>query len=165
MTPTATPEITNASDGKRLTERPVIRLWSYVVEARIGVAVTAPLVYGCFFAFAFLDASISLYQAVCFPIYEIPKARRGDYMRFDRAKLRYLNLLERFNCLYCSYANGVIAFATEVAARTEQHWCPIRHNERPRRAHDRYDHFLPYHDEEAYRKRSESVRQDFSDLG
>jgi len=90
--------------------------------------------------------------------------RRDDYVVFDRGKLCYLNLLERINCAYCSYANGVLAYVVEVAARTEQHWCPVRHAHRILHPHDRYDHFLPYGDAPAYRARIEEVRNDFTDL-
>jgi hypothetical protein len=44
--------------------------------------------------------------------------------------MAYLNPVERVHCLYRSYANGVIAFGREIAARTEQYWCPIK-NSRP----------------------------------
>jgi hypothetical protein len=82
----------------------------------------------------------------------------------DRNKLRYLNALEGLNCMYCSYANGLLAYVVEIAARTEQHSCPIRHARRIRNAHDRYSHFLPYGDAAAYRKRVDKVREDFKDL-
>ena len=36
------------------------------------------------------------------------------------------------NCIYRSYANGLCSYVTEVAARTEQHWCPIKHARRLR---------------------------------
>jgi hypothetical protein len=111
-----------------------------------------------------LDLFVSMYQAVCFPVYGIPKVRRNDYLVIDRKKLRYLNLLEGVNCLYCSYANGLLAYVVEIVARTEQHWCPIRHSRRIRNAHDRYSHFLPYGDAGAYREQIEKVRCDFSDI-
>jgi len=44
----------------------------------------------------------------------------------DRSKLHYLNALESLNCV-CCYANGLTAFVAEIAGRTEQHWCPIKH--------------------------------------
>ncbi len=56
------------------------------------------------------DLFISVYQAVCFPVYGIPKVRRKDYIAIDRNQLRYLNALEGFNCLYCSYGNGILAY-------------------------------------------------------
>ena len=41
----------------------------------------------------------------------------GLHHAFDRGGLKYLNLLERLNCAYCSYGNGVLAYGVEVAAR------------------------------------------------
>jgi hypothetical protein len=139
-------------------------LFRYVLHSRFLALVTAPFIYGCIVPFAMLDLFVSVYQAVCFPIYGIPKARRSDYMAIDRNRLRYLNALEGMNCLYCSYANGLLAYVVEIAGRTEQHWCPIKHARRIQHAHDRYSHFLPYGDASAYRERLEKVRGDFKDL-
>ena len=139
-------------------------LWRYVRSSRFFVALTAPFIYSCVIPFLLLDLFVSIYQAVSFPIYGIPKARRSDYIILDRRKLRYLNVLEALNCTYCSYANGLLAFVVEVAGRTEQHWCPIRHAQRIRSPHSRYSHFLPYGDAAAYRKEIEEVRCDFKGL-
>lgn len=145
-------------------EPAVHRLTSYILGARWAVVFSAPLLYAVLIAFLLLDALASLYQAVCFPIYGIPKARRADYLNFDRARLAYLNGLERLNCYYCSYANGLLAYVAEIAARTEQHWCPIRHARQPKAPHSRYDRFLPYGDAHAYRERAGDVCRDFADL-
>jgi len=139
-------------------------LLRYVAHSRILAVLTAPFIYACFIPFVLLDAFVSTYQAVCFPVYGIPKARRKDYMAIDRNKLRYLNALEGLNCMYCSYANGLLAYVVEIAGRTEQHWCPIKHARRIQHAHDRYSHFLPYGDASAYRERIDKVRDDFKDL-
>jgi hypothetical protein len=139
-------------------------LLAYMQQSRFFVALTAPLIYGCIIPFVLLDAFISLYQAFSFPLYGIPKVRRSDFIVFDRGKLCYLNLLERINCAYCSYGNGVLAYVVEIAARTEQHWCPIRHAHRISHPHDRYPHFLPYGDSAAYRAKIEEVRTDFKDV-
>jgi len=136
----------------------------YMRQSRFFVALTAPLIYGCIIPFVLLDAFITLYQAFSFPLYGIPKVRRSDFIVFDRGKLCYLNLLERINCAYCSYGNGVLAYVVEIAARTEQHWCPIRHAHRISHPHDRYSRFLPYGDAAAYRARIEDVRTDFRDV-
>ena len=66
-------------------------------------------------------------QAICFRSYRIPRVRRMDYIRLDRSQLAYLNWVETLNCLYCGYANGVAAYVREIAGRTEQYWCPIKH--------------------------------------
>src|SRR5260370_33692425 len=126
--------------------------------------VTAPFIYACIVPFVLLDLFVSIYQWVCFPVYGVPKARRRDYMAIDRNKLRYLNALEGLNCMYCSYANGLLAYVVEIAGRTEQHWCPIKHTRRVRHPHDRYSHFLSYGDASAYREQIENVRCDFTDI-
>ena len=136
----------------------------YVLHSRIMAILTAPFIYAVIVPFVLLDLFVTVYQTVCFPVYGIPKARRRDYVAIDRNKLRYLNALEGFNCMYCSYGNGVLAYAVEIAGRTEQHWCPIRHARRVQNVHDRYSHFLPYGDAAAYRKELDSVRCDFKDI-
>jgi hypothetical protein len=136
----------------------------YLLHSRILAFVTSPFIYACIIPFALLDLFISVYQAVCFPVYGIPKARRRDYVAIDRNKLRYLNALEGLNCMYCSYGNGVLAYAVDIAGRTEQHWCPIKHARRIQNAHDRYSHFFPYGDAPAYREGIDKLRNDFKDL-
>jgi hypothetical protein len=149
---------------KREHRRLKTSLFRYVLHSRFFVVVTAPFIYACIIPFALLDLFVSTYQAACFPVYGIPKVRRRNYMVIDRNKLRYLNALEGLNCMYCSYANGLLAYVVEIAGRKEQHWCPIKHARRIRDAHDRYSHFLPYADASAYRERIDTVRDDFKDL-
>ena len=76
----------------------------------------------------------------------------------DRHRLAYLNGLEKLNCLYCSYANGVIAYVRDIAARTEQYWCPIRHARRVRHPHERYESFAAYGDAAGFRRTLPSQR-------
>lgn len=149
---------------KREHRRLKTSLVRYVLHSRILAVLTAPFIYAVIIPFVLLDLFVSVYQAVCFPVYGIPKARRRNYIAIDRNKLRYLNALEGFNCMYCSYGNGVLAYAVEIAGRTEQHWCPIKHARRVQNTHDRYSHFLPYGDARAYREEIEKVRCDFKDL-
>ena len=144
-----------------LQRRHKVGLWRYLREARLAVALTAPLIYSGWIVFLLLDLFVSLYQATCFPIYRIPKVRRGDYLVFDRADLPYLNVLEKFNCFYCSYGNGVLAYAREIAARTEQYWCPIKHARRLRDAHDHYPKFFEHGDAEAFRAGLERLQRQY----
>lgn len=149
---------------KREQRRLKTSLLRYIAGSRVLAILTAPFIYACIVPFVMLDVFVSTYQAVCFPVYGIPKARRRDYIAIDRFQLRYLNALEGLNCMYCSYANGLLAYVVEIAGRTEQHWCPIKHARRVQRTHDRYSHFLPYGDATAYRERIDKVRDDFKDL-
>jgi len=113
-----------AKIAHRSSKTPV---WEYFRHSRLLVTLSAPLIYLCLVPFLLLDLLIFVYQAICFPIYGIPKVQRADCFMFDRGKLLYLNVLERLNCVYCSYANGLITYVAEIVARTEQHWCPIKH--------------------------------------
>lgn len=127
------------------------RLTTYLRQARPMVVITAPLIYAMIIPFVLVDLFVSVYQAICFPVYKIEKVRRRNYLIFDRHHLAYLNVLEKFNCAFCSYCNGVIGYAREIAGRTERHWCPIKHARRATGAHEHYNRFLEYGDAEAYR--------------
>jgi len=139
-------------------------LHRYVLDSTFLTILTAPVIYVGVIPFAMLDLFLVIYQAICFPVYGIPKAKRADYFVFDRGLLKYLNLVERINCLYCSYGNAVVGYAGEISARTEQHWCPIKHARRLRSAHSRYAHFLDYGNADEYRKQIETVRNNFVDV-
>ncbi len=140
------------------------RLFTYLRQARLKHVLSAPVIWLCLLPAILMDLVVSLYQAVCFPLYGIPKVRRADYVVFDRHYLQYLNLIEKLNCLYCGYFNGVIAYVREVAARTEQYWCPIKHARQLKDAHSRYLKFFEYGDSDQFMKGAEAVRQDFEDL-
>ena len=116
------------------------------------------MIYSLLIPFAVADLWVSIYQAVCFRVYRIPQVPRGRYMNFDRNGLPYLNALEKLNCAYCSYVNGVIAYVREVASRTEQYWCPIKHTRRVVGAHARYHGFEDFGDGDGYRRHLELQR-------
>ena len=127
------------------------RLSRYIANARPMVVLTAPLIYALIVPLLLLDLCVTVYQAVCFPAYGIAKVRRRDHFIFDRHHLAYLNALEKLNCAYCSYANGLIGFVRAIAGRTEQYWCPVKHARRMVAAHEHYRAFLDYGDADAYR--------------
>ena len=139
------------------------RLSAYILGAQPLVIITAPVIYSVIVPLVLLDLFITIYQAICFPVYGIPKVRRRDYLVFDRHHLAYLNALEKLNCAYCSYANGLIAYVREIASRTEQYWCPIKHAKRLVGAHARYAMFEDYGDAESYQRRLAELRQALAD--
>ena len=112
----------------------------------------------------FMDLVVTIYQAICFRAYGIPRVVRGDYFVIDRHNLQYLNPVEKMNCIYCGYFNGLIAYVQEIAARTEQYWCPIKHARKLASIHSRYYKFIEYGDSATYQDRLEEVRRDLSDL-
>lgn len=128
------------------------------------VILSAPVIWAVLPAALCFDLMLSIFQSVCFPIYGIPKVRRDGYFLHDRRALPYLNIIEKVNCEYCSYVNGLIGYAQEIAGRTEQYWCPIKHARKMTTLHRRYIAFLDYGDGAGYRERIESARRDFDDL-
>ena len=135
------------------------KLWRYIVGARPLIALTAPFIYSLILAFVFLDLLVTIYQAVCFPIYGLKKVRRQDYIVLDRHHLAYLNGLEKLNCAYCSYGNGLIAYVGEIASRTESYWCPIKHARRMSGAHNRYHEFVEYGDAAGYQSKMRELTE------
>jgi hypothetical protein len=139
-------------------------LAGYVLDSRFLAILTAPVIYFGIVPFLLVDLFLMVYQTICFPVYGIPKVKRSAHFIFDRGRLKYLNLVERINCIYCSYGTGLFSYATEISGRTEQHWCPIKHARRIRAPHLRYGHFLDYGNGRQYRDQIETVRNDFVDL-
>jgi hypothetical protein len=139
------------------------RIPPFLRESSVRTVLTAPLIYSLLIPIALLDAWISVYQAICFRAYGIARVRRSRYVIIDRQHLGYLNAIEKLNCVYCGYANGVFAYAREVAGRTEQYWCPIRHARRVRGPHEHYRHFVDYGDAEGYRRRLMPLRHELEE--
>jgi hypothetical protein len=134
----------------------------YLRESYLPSMLSAPIVYSVALPFLLIDLWVSIYQHICFRIYGIPRVRRADYIVIDRYKLAYLNTIEKANCDFCSYANGLLAYVREVAARTEQYWCPIKHAQRIRAPHLRYRHFVDYGDAEGYKHELLVLREELS---
>jgi hypothetical protein len=137
-----------------------VALLGYLISGNLPTLATAPIVYSLLVPMALVDAWVTIYQAICFRAWGLSPVSRRPYFVFDRQNLVYLNALERLNCVFCGYANGVIAYVREVAARTEQYWCPIRHGRRVRDPHARYEGFADYGDADAYRRRLPAIRHE-----
>jgi hypothetical protein len=131
----------------------------WLLDSRPRNLLSAPFIYGMIVPLVLLDLGLFVYQSMCFPLYRVARVRRGDYLVFDRHHLQHLNIIEKLNCLYCGYANGLIAYAREIASRTEQYWCPIKHAARIHDRHSRYMEFIDYGDAENYHARARELRE------
>ncbi len=134
-------------------------LYRYLRESNVMFVLTSPVIYSLFFPLVLLDLFLTLYQALCFPVYQIKKVDRKDYVTIDRQQLAYLNLVEKVNCMYCGYANGLLSYALEIGSKTEEYWCPIKHAKKPRDPHSRYPSFLEYGDAEGYKNKLSEFRK------
>jgi hypothetical protein len=137
---------------------------AYLLTANLMSVLTAPVIYALFFPIVLLDFSITVYQHICFRAYGLPRVKRSDYFVYDRAHLAYLNLIEKINCAYCSYGNGVMAYGREVVARTEQYWCPIKHARKIMAAHPYYTGFVDFGDAQSYKYELENLRTELAKL-
>ena len=100
------------------------------------------------------------YAILCYAIrWNVPPAWRGlANTGADRQHLEYLEFIEKFHCSYCAYGTGLIAYISEVIARTEQYFCPIKHARKIRRTHARSARFLEYGDAQDYEAKLEQYR-------
>ena len=121
----------------------------------------SPLVYAMVIPAILFDIILFVYQQVIFRIFKFKFIKRSDYILFDRQYLGYLNSIEKLNCLYCSYFNGLMQYASAIAGRTELYFCPIRHAKKVAYQHDYYDEFFSYGDEDKYQEKLEEIRKQF----
>lgn len=131
----------------------------WLIADRPQNLITGPIIYAMIIPLIITDLFITLYQITCFPIYGIKKVRRADYVIFDRQHLSYLNFIEKFHCTYCAYGTGMIAYISEIVARTEQYFCPIKHARKVLGTHARYVHFLEFGEAEDYEAKLEQYRR------
>lgn len=143
-----------AAQHKRLKQN----VFRYIRTSPLRHIITAPVIYALIVPFAFLDLTVSIYQAICFRAYGISRVKRRQFIVIDQHRLPYLNAIEKLNCVYCGYANGVIAYVREVASKTEQYWCPIKHARRVRSCHHRYYDFVDYGDAENFKAKLNDLR-------
>ncbi|TNF45459.1 MAG: hypothetical protein EP216_00075 [Epsilonproteobacteria bacterium] len=134
-------------------------LLSWFREVPLLHLLSSPIIYAMIIPAVLLDIILFVYQQVIFRIYKFKFIKRSDYMHFDHQYLGYLNPIEKLNCLYCSYFNGLMLYASAIAGRTELYFCPIKHANKIIDQHKYYEEFLSYGDEEDYQKKLKELRE------
>jgi hypothetical protein len=61
---------------------------------RFRNVLAAPVIYTLIFPMILLDFTVTIYQAICFPLFGIPKSRRSDFISIGRHRLRSLNIVD-----------------------------------------------------------------------
>lgn len=145
---------------RKLKPRMNFLVWFFTVRPKNFL--TMPVIYGMLVPLALLDLCISFYQLTCFPIYGIARVKRSNYILVDRQYLAYLNIIEKADCIYCGYAVGMIAYASEILARTEQYFCPIKHARKMLGVHARYAQFLGYGEADDFHGKLEAFRAELA---
>ena len=152
-----------AAEVRRLHKGYKVGSLRYLARAQPLNVLTAPLIYSMSVPLFMLDIAFSLYQHICFRAYGIQRVQHRDYIIIDRHQLSYLNTREKINCLYCSYANGLMTHLQEIIARTEKYGCPKKHAHRIRAAHPHYKDFAEYGDAENYQQQLRALRKELAD--
>jgi len=137
----------------------ITHLFKFLKDAPILHILSAPIVYMMIVPAVILDVFLFIYVAVIFPIYKFPKIKRSEYIVFDRHYLGYLNFIEKLNCLYCSYFNGLMNYTAAVAARSELYFCPIKHAKKIAYTHEHYYDFIPYSDVSDYQNKLKECQE------
>lgn len=136
-------------------------LLAYFRDIPLLHLLSSPVIYAMLIPAIFLDVILFLYQHIIFRIYKFKFVKRSDYVLFDRQYLGYLNPIEKLNCMYCSYFNGLMQYAAAIASRTELYFCPIKHAKKVMYKHEHYKLFLTYGDEEMYQEKLEALRKEY----
>ena len=137
-----------------------IGLIEWLASSRLRSIVSIPFIYSMIIPLVFLHITMELFHAICFPLYKIPKVKRANYFAADRQQLPYLNAIEKLNCAYCAYGNGVIAYSREIVARIELYWCPIKHAKKVLGSHPHYQKFLAFGEFEDFHKKTAAIRSE-----
>lgn len=131
-------------------------IFRYIFSASIRNILSAPFIYAMIIPAVVLDVFLFIFQKTAFRLYRISEVKRSDYIVYDRQFLSYLNTLEKINCLYCTYVNGLFSYAVEIGGRTERYWCPIKAARSPKFIpHSLYSEFADYGDASTYKKMNE----------
>lgn len=130
-----------------------------IFSAQIREILSIPFIYAMIIPAFILDLFLFIYQQTAIRLYWIPLVKRSEYIVFDRKQLDYLNWLQKINCIYCSYFNGLMSYAVEVAWRTEKYWCPIKHAQKIKWWHDWQKHFADYWDHEWFKEVYHSTKE------
>lgn len=117
-----------------------------IFTSTVRELLSAPFIYAMIIPALILDLFLFIYQNTFFRFLRIPFVKREDYFEYDRKKLDYLNGIQKFNCLYCSYVNWLFSYAVEIAWRTEMYWCPVKHAKKKNWWHDWEAYFADFWD-------------------
>lgn len=123
-----------------------------IFSAKIREILSIPFIYSMIIPALFLDLMLFIYQQSAFRLYWIPLVKKQNYIIYDRGKLDYLNIIQKVNCMYCTYVNWLFLYAVEIWWRTERYWCPIKHAKKAVSSHEWEKYFADYWDPEWFRE-------------
>ena len=73
----------------------IVSSLEYLSSFSMLAVLTIPFIWAMMIPALLVDIFVTIYQYICFPIYKIPKVKRGDYIIMDRYNLFYLDQVEK----------------------------------------------------------------------
>lgn len=140
------------SDAIKANKKQRKSILETIFTAEVREILSFPFIWMMLIPAVILDLGLFIYQNTAIRLYWIPLAKRSDFIVFDRQQLDYLNLIQKINCIYCSYVNWLFAYAVEVAWRTEYYWCPIKNAKKTLWWHSKEKYFADYGDAEWFKE-------------
>lgn len=96
-------------------------------EREISSILSIPSIWGMFVFFIVFEIVLEIYHQISFRIFRLPTVDRSKYIKIDRHKLNYLSFPDKMRCVYCGYANGVLAYAVKITGDTKKYWYTVKH--------------------------------------
>jgi hypothetical protein len=116
--------------------------------------IVAALAWVCILPLVTADFFIEIYHRITFPLCKMPCVKRSKYIKIDRYKLKYLTFLQKFNCVYCGYGNGVVRYWGQIFKDTESYWCGVQHkSDRKWIAPEHHKNFAKYGDKKGFEEK------------
>jgi len=103
---------------------------------------SAPFIYGMVIPSIALHFFAEVYHQVCFRLYGLKLLNVANFIVIDRHKLSKLSPMEKINCMYCGYINGLYAYLVALARSTEEYWCAVKHEVGPAQKSQRQQAFF-----------------------
>ena len=147
---------TETKEKNKFFKKPILET---IFTAEVREILSIPFIYSMVIPTLIFDVFLFIYQQTAFRLYKIPLVRRRDYLIYDRKTLDYLNVLQKFNCIYCSYVNWIFQYAVEIGWRTEKYWCPIKNARKKLGEHSWEQEFADFGDVETFKKAFHSVEE------
>jgi hypothetical protein len=134
-----------------------IPAWKYAIPVNIRHILALPFIYMMIVPAITLDFFLTIYNWTALPLCHIPVVKRKELIVYDRQFLDYLNWIQKIHCIYCTYVNGVFAYAVEIGGRTERYWCPIKAAHKPKVHNNWYNDYADYGNPEEWNEKFNKV--------
>ena len=124
----------------------------------IRYLLSTPFIYGMAIPMIIFHLFIEIYHRITFFLYGIEYVDMKKHFVFNRHSLLQLSLLQKINCIYCEYGNGLASYIKEIIGRTEAYWCPIKNGKNTKYTHKNYKFFMDKNEVKEFEKVRENIR-------